>query len=780
VSEPIGLLLTTMMIGALAALFATPALAAGDANQASCPTSTTESPGFRSFLPDCRAYELVSPPYTQGASLLGFTGEGQVWVGSGGDRVMGASLGTFAGQESGSQRTPFLGTSYAVQREAGGWGPEAFAPPASSFETVTPLDAGADLGSALYFLSQDSPPQGPVSYYLRQPGGSFVPIGPLSPHLLPGINEGGFPIQEYYAGASADLGRVVTEDLVLSDQAAREALVWPGDTTVGSLSGTGSLYEYSGVNNAEPRLVGVTNQHPLNTNLEADLISQCGTHLGYGVGASASAVEDAYNAVSQSGFAVFFTAEPGPCSNETETGTGPPVAEVYARVEGAHTLAISEPSLDVPGRLCTGICLESQEEQGGHQRSPAQFAGASADGHRVFFRTAQPLVDADTDGTTDLYMAELNTTEVTRLAFVSQGDATDPTPGSGALVEGVSRVAEDGSRVYFVAQGVLTAQPNANGEAAQLGANNLYEYDVSAGSVRFVAGLAAGDSSVWSPLDLREVEVGGDSARFFVFASEAQLQGTGSTSTAKQLYEYDAATARVTRVSIGQSGSFFCPQTGEVEAGYNCNGNVQSPALAPRFPLQIYNNTAQVVVHGKMSVASDGTVVFISKNALTPQAVNGFPNTEPGFENIYEYRDGNLYLITPGNEQAVTVTGGLPTSKATLIGITPDASGVLFETATQLVPQDTDTQLSIYDARVDGGFPAPPVPTECAAEACRGAASEPGSSPTAGSASQHGSGNERPVQHRRHKKRPKKRHRRSSRGNPKQKRAARRDPGVWR
>src|ERR1700752_3266976 len=116
VSELIGLLLTTMMIGALTALFATPALAAGDANQASCPISTTESPGFRSFFPDCRAYELVNRPYTQGASLLGFTREGQVWVGSGGDRVMGASLGTFAGQESGSQRTPFLGTSYAVQR----------------------------------------------------------------------------------------------------------------------------------------------------------------------------------------------------------------------------------------------------------------------------------------------------------------------------------------------------------------------------------------------------------------------------------------------------------------------------------------------------------------------------------------------------------------------------------------------------------------------------------------------------------------------------------------
>ena len=63
--------------------------------------------------------------------------------------------------------------------------------------------------------------------------------------------------------------------------------------------------------------------------------------------------------------------------------------DTYERFAGATTLISAGPAA-LPTEL------------------PASYGGASADGTRVFFETAQPLVAADTDSAQDVYGAGVN------------------------------------------------------------------------------------------------------------------------------------------------------------------------------------------------------------------------------------------------------------------------------------------------------------------------------------------------------------------------------------
>ena len=49
----------------------------------------------------------------------------------------------------------------------------------------------------------------------------------------------------------------------------------------------------------------------------------------------------------------------------------------------------------------------------------------------------------------------------------------------------------------------------------------------------------------------------------------------------------------------------------------------------------------------------------------------------------------------------------------------PDGKNVFFGTHSQLVPADKDEQGDLYDARIDGGFPAPIGAGPCEGDACQ-------------------------------------------------------------
>jgi hypothetical protein len=215
--------------------------------------------------------------------------------------------------------------------------------------------------------------------------------------------------------------------------------------------------------------------------------------------------------------------------------------------------------------------------------------------------------------------------------------------------------------------------------------------------------------------------------RFLVFSTATDLTAPEDTSTVDQMFRYDAETRELVRVSIGQQVADECPATKKVEERFNCNGNTDT------FEADIGGPTAGRPV----AISEDGSsIVFQSADGLAPGALDGQEESIEVNEsqrtyfanNVYEYHDGEVSLISDGLDTSATITGsGL--SSVQVAGMTPSGADIFFTTADRLVPQDTDTQQDIYDARTGGGFPPPPVPTPCQEEACQGS---PGAAPLFG------------------------------------------------
>jgi hypothetical protein len=94
-------------------------------------------------------------------------------------------------------------------------------------------------------------------------------------------------------------------------------------------------------------------------------------------------------------------------------------------------------------------------------------------------------------------------------------------------------------------------------------------------------------------------------------------------------------------------------------------------------------------------------------------------------------------MISPGDDQTSADTND------GLASISESGSDIFFFTRTELVGQDRDQLTDVYDARIDGGFPAPaPESSSCSGEACQGTQSSSPTFGTPGSQSFTGGGNQ--------------------------------------
>jgi hypothetical protein len=671
----------------------TGALAAGDVNQPACSPETESSPGFRTYLPDCRAYEMVTPTFKNGSELQLSA------ISENGSDVLGHSLSGFAGIENNSNSLD--GGVYELSRSSSGWTVSPISPSSFSFPAQEWLAASPDLTSTLWLARAPFESAGAENIYIREADGTMREIGPLlPPAAVAGPASGDFQAFEHNGNVQVrDASAALSHVLYDIHSPLRHGLSWPSDGTIGQFS----LYEYSGTGASRPELVGVSDGSTIVAGENegkplpaGHLISACSTYLGSAESA------DLYNAVSEDGATVFFTAAKG-CTEEGLTGEGPEVNELYARLDQQETVPISEPTTGAFGG-CSN-CKDTGRRQ-------AEFAGASRDGSKVFFLTEQELLPGAVG--MNLYEYDFDAPAGGHVIQASVGSAA-------ADVLGVVRVSEDGSHAYFVATGKLTGGANRDGAEPVQGQPNLYMFErdaiYPAGHVAFIATLSPSDEEDWLASDGRQAQATPD-GRFLVFQSRADLT-VNDTSSVAQVFEYDAATGELVCISREEPG--YSPPEARLSANENSSA----------IPFQGYfNRTLPTAASTHLAVSEDGaTVMFDSTGALTVQAEEA---AAAGVRSVYEYRSsvadggsisaGEVYLISDG-------TNVLETPEPPAKGLDASGQDVFFAAGDSLLPTDTDTQFDTYDAHINGGFPGPDSPAGC--EACTSDFAEPSFVPPA-------------------------------------------------
>jgi len=405
--------------------------------------------------------------------------------------------------------------------------------------------------------------------------------------------------------------------------------------------------------------------------------------------ASASAAPASYKGSSSDGKVVFFeTADqlvPGDTDNKRDV-----YERSYDGDSGIESYVTREVSLGPAG---------------GNDAFNATFEKTNTEGTLVFFSTEEPLVEADTDRRTDVYLRNLVTGTTTLVSIGEAGCA--PACGNGAADAGFAGASADGSKVFFVSEERLAAADtdgsvdiyvrNVNSEATSL---------VSAGSSSCAPGCGNGAFDV----ALRGTSPDGSHAYF----TTAESLSSADTDAVVDIYGRNLTSGATTLVSEGGEG---CAPT--------CGNGAQVPVFqgSSESGTRVFFSTDEPLVGADTDTATDiyardlpnGPTILISGGssptltasfaAATADGLHVFFTTAESLVSEDEDSANDVYEWSSGALDLVTSTACASPCGATFNAVSDDGNAVLFSTAGKLSGEDTDSSVDIYLQEVGGGSP---------------------------------------------------------------------------
>jgi DNA-binding beta-propeller fold protein YncE len=678
-------------------------------------TFTTQGSGLGFQLLDSRAWEMVSPPDKHGGSLVLGT-SGIIEAAEEGNGLAYLSLGSIEVEPEGNRAIE--SSSVLARRESGGWHSRDITPPHAEltpahdaeYKQMTP-----DLASSL-LEARDNTPLSPLTTertpYIRR--NAEPPL--YTPLLTSAEGHADVPAGIKWdeqatsfgnvdpLGANADLGTVAFRSTVaLTEGAESEA-----------------LYSWS--------------------NGQIQPVSQLPSANGGRVveGFLGSWTGSVRNAISEDGSRIFW-------------GPGSPPAYLTSGIN-TTALYLHDTSLKESVRLDV---LQSGASGSGAPR-PA-FQGASADGTVVYFTDSHHLTKNASPEGRDLYRCEIPS-GASLGGCATLTDISAPRKGSGesAMAQDLAPAfSEDGSRVYFVAEGVLDTNPNRQGDTASTKEPNLYLWEKGVG-VRFIATLSQQDSLDWGAVPTRSNGFAGEivadaspSGRYFAFMSQNSLTGYDNSEAAggepvEEAYRYDAVTGELTCVSCNPTGGSPRAQLlRSSESKVDPADRWTNRWLAAVLPGPRVSQRDSTSLYRPRVALDDGRVFFNAYDALVPADSNG------GWD-VYQYEptgvgdcsasSGGAAVARSGEGCVGLLSSGTGEEEAVFLDASASGEDVFFLSSAKLSVLDEDNVYDVYDARVNGVAAELPTLAECLGEACQPAVSPPNDA-TPASAAFRGPGN---------------------------------------
>ena len=631
------------------------------------------------FLPECRAYELVSPGSSPYLENLGSAEGARA-------SVFGGAIAYFTHYPA--KEATRSGSFYLAVRGTDGWSTAEVAPQdspqgANELSCLQGVYFSADLSQSVLADGWNAEEEKPGESYCQSSEQVLTPNAPVgfgNLYLREGLAESYQLINLTPSGASGDARlEDATDDLshVLFGENAKLTLEAPAGYNLYEWAG-GAVHLVTFLPHGEPT-VGKLADGGSHTGAE-------GVYEGH-----RDALAPATHAVSANGERVFFYAE--------HEG----IVNLYLRVNATQSQSevvgskVNGEQCTEPTKACT---IEIDASHGVGASGGGVFWAADQRGEAVFFADENKLVPGAgaTAGRPDLYEYNLEA-----------GLLKDLTPealsGGPANARGLSGAAEDGSYLYFVARSKLTGtQQNSNGSIAQADEPNLYLYHNE--TLTFIATLRGevGHSATEEDFEdwQEEAQHGAPNDGFL----DARVSPSGQYIGFTSVNELMTGESNVDALTEKRDKEVYLYNAIEnALVCLSCDVPPIGNTTLPRPSRFVEEKPFGQPVYLSRNVLDDGQVFFTTPNSLAAQDENGV-------DDVYEYNEGRLSLISTG-----TSSGG-----STFYDASESGSEVFFVTAQGLVRRDTDNNDSLYDARIEGGFaePAPLLPCD-SAESCRSA-----------------------------------------------------------